>query len=192
MSLDKKYIGSLRKDSLAYAEKRRALIKDADDALHLSKRAIFAMHRGDMKQAKEKLGNAEKLLKQLAKKNGKDVRLMNEGAFKAGTEEYVEATLLYSFLTNGSIGKMKAMDVKPEVYLAGLCDVPGELLRHAIAAATEGNMAQVQKNAQMAQEIVGELIEFNLTKHLRHKFDQAKSAVQKLERVVYDLSLRDV
>ncbi len=43
----------------------------------------------------------------------------------------------------------------------------------------------------MAQDITGELIEFNLTSYLRNKFDQAKSAVQKIEKVVYELSLKE-
>ena len=42
----------------------------------------------------------------------------------------------------------------------------------------------------MAQEIIGELIEFNLTSYLRNKFDQAKGAVRKIEHVVYEVSLR--
>ena len=42
----------------------------------------------------------------------------------------------------------------------------------------------------MAQEIMGELIEFDLTSYLRTKFDQAKQAVRKLEEVVYEVSLR--
>jgi hypothetical protein len=42
----------------------------------------------------------------------------------------------------------------------------------------------------VAQEIIGELIEFNLTSYLRTKFDQAKGAVQKLEEINYQISLK--
>jgi predicted translin family RNA/ssDNA-binding protein len=44
----------------------------------------------------------------------------------------------------------------------------------------------------LASDIIGELIEFNLTSYLRNKFDQAKSAAQKLEQVVYEVSLREL
>mgnify|MGYP006427846915 FL=1 len=48
----------------------------------------------------------------------------------------------------------------------------------------------VEQCTAMGNEIVGELIEFNFTKYLRTKFDQAKQAVHKLEIVQYELSLR--
>lgn len=190
MPLNKTYITKLKKDSLSYAEKRRDVIKHSDDALHLAKRAIFAMHRDDLKEAEAKLNEAEGLLKQLEKKYGKDARLASEGAFNAGKEEYVEAALFYQFQTESKIGEVKGLEISAEVYLGGLCDVPGELLRYAIKAATDGDLTTVKKCASMAQEIVGELIEFNLIKYLRYKFDQAKTAVQRLETVVYELSLK--
>ena len=66
MTLQVTYLRGIKKELLDYAEKRRAVIKLADDALHISKRAIFAVHRDDMKEAKEKLAAAEALLKQIA------------------------------------------------------------------------------------------------------------------------------
>ena len=42
----------------------------------------------------------------------------------------------------------------------------------------------------MAQDIVESLTEFEFTKYLRTKFDQAKQAAHKLEYVVYEVSLR--
>lgn len=189
-SLDTKYLASLKKHFLSYAEKRRDIIKTSDDTLHLCKRAIFAMHRDNMKEAKEKITKAEKSFKQMAKKYKNDKQATNEGAYKAALEEYVEATLLYQFLTKGKLTKITTITIPNASYVAGLCDVPGELYRYAIKSATEGNLDMVKKCAAMAQEISGSLIEFNLTKYLRNKFDQAKNAVQKIERIVYDLSLK--
>ncbi|NCO04870.1 MAG: hypothetical protein GW939_01835 [Candidatus Magasanikbacteria bacterium] len=188
MTLQVTYLRGIKKELLDYAEKRRAVIKLADDALHISKRAIFAVHRDDMKEAKEKLAAAEALLKQIAKKY---VKLSEEGSVKAAQEEYVEATLFYQFLTTKKIGKIMGMTISSKVYIAGLCDVPGELYRYAIKAATARDRESVTACARMAQDIVGELTEFNLTSYLRNKFDQAKAAVQKIEHVVYELSLKD-
>ncbi len=193
MSIDKKYLGTLKKHFLSYAEKRRDVIKMSDDALHQAKRAIFAMHRDDMKEAKEKLAESEKGFKALSKKYKNDKQVQGEGAFRAGLEEYVEAALFMQFLEHGKIGMVKVLgvDISAESYAAGLCDVPGELYRYAIKSATNRDIEMVKKCADVAQEITGELIEFNLTKYLRNKFDQAKSAVQKLENVVYEVSLRE-
>ncbi|MFA7244856.1 MAG: hypothetical protein WC070_01580 [Candidatus Magasanikbacteria bacterium] len=189
--LDKKYLSELKKHLLVYAEVRRDIIKSSDDALHNAKRAIFAMHRDDMKEATEKLDNSKKLLEGIMKKYSKHTETEEEGSFKAALEEYVEATLFYQFLTNGKIGKVMGIKIPERSFVGGLCDVPGELYRYAIKSATEKNMKKVKECARMAEEITGELIEFNLTSYLRNKFDQAKMAAQKIEKVVYELSLRD-
>jgi len=188
--LDLTYIKQLKKAMLEYAEERRELIKNSGDALHLSKRAIFAMHRDDLKEAKLKIAAAETILKKLHKKFNKTRKMLDEGAYKEATEEYVEASLLYEFLTKKKITKIKALPVSAETYIAGLSDVAGELYRYAIKAATARDMETTLLCKETAEEIVGELIEFNLTRYLRTKFDQAKQSVRKIEQVVYDLSLR--
>jgi len=189
--LQKTYLKKVGKDLLDYSSKRRDVIKVTGDALHLSKRAIFAMHRDNVKEAEQKIAEAEKLFRELNKKYSKDSRIKEEGSYKAGVEEYVEAVLLYQFLTTGKIGEIKSLPISSESYTAGLCDVPGELYRYAIKSATNRDIDMVKKCSEMAQEITGELIEFNLTSYLRNKFDQAKSAVHKIEQVVYELSLRE-
>lgn len=187
--LDKKYLNNIKKNLLQYAEVRREVIKSSDDALHNAKRAIFALHRDNMKEAQEKLATSKKLLENLLKKYTKYSEIEEEGAFKAGLEEYVEANLFYQFLTTGKLGKITDISIPERSYIGGLCDVPGELYRYAIKSATEKDMDKVKKCANLAQEITGELIEFNLTSYLRNKFDQAKMATQKIEKIVYELSL---
>lgn len=187
MSLHITYIQSLKKELLTYAEERRVLIKHCDDALHVSKRAIFAMHRDEMKDAEEKLQTAKELLLMVKKNYPK---LHQEGSLKAAMEEFVEASLFFQFLSGKQVGKIKEIPIPSDVYIAGLCDLPGELYRYAIKAATQRNMAMVLSCAQMAESIVSELTSFNLTSYLRNKFDQATSAMHKIEHVVYELSLR--
>ncbi len=57
-------------------------------------------------------------------------------------------------------------------------------------SATNSDSKTVYACQSMANEIIGELIEFHLTSYLRTKFDQAKQSTQKLEIVVYEMSLR--
>lgn len=185
------YTDKLKLNILEYAEKRREVIKASGDALHCAKRAIFALHRGDRAEAERKLGEAEAAYKALNTKFKSEPHIFSEGSYLAGLEEYVEAKLFYNFIVAGKIGEIKEMRVSGETYIAGLCDLPGELYRYAIRAATEKNPDLVKKCAELAGEIIGVLIEFNLTSYLRTKFDQAKQAAQKLEVVMYELSLRE-
>jgi predicted translin family RNA/ssDNA-binding protein len=188
--IDTHYLALVKTKTLEYAIKRREVIKGAGDAQHLAKRAIFALQRGDSKEAQAKLADAEKLYRELNKKYRSTPLLFSEGSYTAGLEEYVEARLFYSFVQNTKMGKIKELPVSDEIYIAGMCDVPGELYRFAIRAATVRDFATVQRCATTSDEIIGILVEFNLTSYLRTKFDQAKQAHQKLEQVIYEVSLR--
>lgn len=190
--LNQTYIEKIRSTFLAYALKRRDVIKQSGDALHHAKRAIFALQRDNQEEAAEKLREVEKIFCELNKKYQTDPAIMSEGSYNAGLEEYVEAKLLFIFLTTGKIKQIKELPITGDIYLAGLCDVPGELYRYAIKSATERNMDIVKTCAEATSEIIGELIEFDLTSYLRAKFDQAKQALQKLEQVVYEVSLREI
>ena len=66
---------------------------------------------------------------------------------------------------------------------------PGELYRYAIKSATEKNFKAVKKCYDAAAEIIGELVDMDLTGYNRQKFDQAKQALHKLEQVVYEVSV---
>ncbi|MBU2542607.1 hypothetical protein KJ785_03545 [Patescibacteria group bacterium] len=188
--LQKKYLGKIKKNLHSYHTKRGEVIGESNNALHHAKRAIFALHRDNVKEATEKIDLVEKILKSINTKYKSTPKIFNEGSYKAALEEYVEAKCFFDFLQTGKIGEIKTLPIAEEIYLAGLCDVPGELYRYAIKSATNKDIAMTKKCAEMAQEIIGELIEFNLTSYLRTKFDQAKGAVQRLEIVVYELSLR--
>ena len=184
--LEKKYIRKMKREYNSYANVRRDVIKHSGDAQHHAKRAIFEIHAGNLKAAE-----AEKLLKALQKRYRKTQKALKEGSYREGVEEYVEATLLYQFITSGKMGEIKNISVDDSVFLAGLCDVPGELQRYAIKSATIGDRKMVEKCVSAGKEIVGELIEFHFTKYLRTKFDQAKGAVRRLEIISYELSLKE-
>lgn len=189
--LKKTYVEKLKKNLHEYALIRRDVIKNSDDALHHAKRVVFDLHRGDVKEAIEKLKLVESIMKDLVKRHKKNPEIQDEGVYAAALEEYVEASLFFQFLKNGEMGEVKGLDIPGEIYLAGLCDVPGELFRYAIRAATNHDIATVKRCSLAAEEIIGELMEFNLTKYLRNKFDQAKQAAHKLEVVVYEVTLRN-
>lgn len=188
--LNKKYIAKLRGELHGYALQRQDIIRVSNEAIYNAKRAIFDLHRDDLKQAQAKLKSAQELLAGLNKKHEKSRDVLKEGAYLAAVEEFVEAKLFHDFFTTGKVGEVNDIPIGFESYLAGLCDVPGELLRYAIKSATNRDVKMVKKCAEMAQEIIGELIEFDLTSYLRTKFDQAKQAVRKLEEIVYEVSLR--
>ncbi|MBU0545793.1 hypothetical protein KKA13_00875 [Patescibacteria group bacterium] len=188
--IDKKYLHKVRAELLAYSEKRREVIKTSGDALFLSKKAIFAFQRDDLKEAGDLLQKALGILKVLSKSFQKDTRLAGEGAYRAALEEYVEACLFASFVSKKTIGKIEGVGVEPDTYIGGLADTVGEIYRYALKSATEKNFEEVMRCFKVAASIVEEMLDMNLTGYNRQKFDQAKQAMQKMEFVRYEVSLR--
>ncbi len=189
--LDKKYFDLVRQELLSYSARRQEMIKESSEAQFLSKKAIFAMQRDEMAEAQSYLGQAEKILLNLHEKNKKDQSIFEEGSYKAGLEEFVEASIFNQYLQKRNIGKLPKINVDVDIFIGGLCDVPGEMLRYAIKSATEKKFDEVKRCRQAADEIITELVDMNLTGYNRQKFDQAKQALNKLEQVLYEVSIRE-
>ena len=166
------------------------MIKSASDVQHWAKKAIFALQRDDNSLADELLTKSEKLLGQLNTKYKNNSRILSEGSYKAALEEYVEAALFKQFLTNKKLGKVAKFNIDENIYIGGLCDVPGELLRYAIKSATERNYDMVSHCFKVAEEIIGSTMDMNLTGYNRQKYDQAKGALNKLQHVAYEVSMK--
>ncbi len=188
--LDKKFFQEVRKELLNYAQKRRDVIKFAGDAQFLSKKTIFALQAGSIDEAKKTLNEAKKILLELSKKFKATADLFDEGSFKAALEEFVEASLFLFFVENKTITKIKDLKIDSDIYIGGLCDVPGEILRFAIKSATERNIKEVKRCYAAAEEIINELVDMNLTGYNRQKFDQAKQSLNRLQQIVYEVSLK--
>lgn len=169
-------------------EKKRVLQKLSGDALHAAKRAIFSLHRDDWKTAEELMAHALANLQEIEKKYLTE-RLDSEGSFKAAQEEYVEAEIFRQFLYKEKIGGIKKWRVDSDIYLGGLMDAVGEILRYAVRRATERNLVEVKRAHESIEEIMTALMELNMTGYARTKFDQAKQARHKMEQIMYDVSL---
>lgn len=157
--------------------------------LHTSKRAIFAAHREDIKRVEELLAEAEKILAGLFQKFGGE-RIIMEGAYQAGAEEYAEAKMFYQAVKKGKIEAIKEVKLGMESYLGGLCDLTGELVRRAINQAAAGKLAEVEKMRKAIDDIMAELVEFDFTGYLRTKYDQAKNNLRKMEQVNYEIMVK--
>lgn len=187
--INKKFIQKLQKDYKESNSERRQIISLANVILHDSKRIIFALHRGDLNKAEASFSEIEKILVKLEKKFGWK-RMYEEGSFKAGVEEYVEAKMFYFVLTGKKIDKIKGTKLTYESYLGGICDTTGELVRRAVNEAAKGNLEEVEKIHGIINDIMGELAEFDMTGYLRTKYDQARGNLRKIEQVNYEVKIR--
>lgn len=166
---------------------RRASAGKASEALNLSKRAIFALHRNDPTGAERLISEAKAAFLASEKTFRTFPELAYEGVYRAALEEYAEALLYAQYLKTGTFGAIDARAMDPETYVGGLSDAVGELVRHAVREATEGRTASVVRAARAAEGAVAHLMELDLTGHLRTKADQAKKHLASLEDLLYDV-----
>jgi predicted translin family RNA/ssDNA-binding protein len=187
--INKKFIQTLKQNYDVHEGERRQIISLSNVVLHDSKRVIFSLHRGDAKRAEESLGEIEKILGNLEKKFGHS-RLSEEGAYKAGVEEYVEAKMLHKIISDEKVDLVKNLEIGVEGYLGGICDLTGELVRQAVNRAAAGKFKEVAGIKKTIEEIMAELVEFDMTGYLRTKYDQAKGNLRKIEQINYEINLR--
>ncbi|MFC1687312.1 hypothetical protein ACFL0L_01940 [Patescibacteria group bacterium] len=179
----------MRKSYKKFQESRSSAIHISQEALRLSKRAIFYLHQEKNKDANSSLKDAEKELQQLQKIWKKIPKLRYEGCVRAALEEYIEARTYYQFIVNGKLKLVKEFDPESEEIVAGLADFTGELVRYAVTIATQGNAKKVDQVQKVVESVVEELLNFHLTGHLRQKFDEAKRNLHRIEDIRFKLNV---
>lgn len=188
--LDKKFFQSLQEKYKSFITGRRMIIRESNDLLHQSKKIIFSLHRGETKDAEKMLKEVESGFKNASRLFKEDDSLRFEGSYRAALEEYVEAKLFFNFLKNKKITSIKEVEIGFDGYIGGVSDLTGELTRRAVILATKGKIEEVEEIKKIVEDVIAELIEFDLTKYNRVKFDQAKHNLRKLEDILYQTSLR--
>lgn len=189
--LNKKLFEELLTSYKNYTKLRDQVIVDSRDILRNSKQAIFSLHRDELDKAKKILDDTENKILELEKLFEKEKKLRNEGSYREGLEEFIEASMFYEFLKTGNVDFKSKVATTFNDLIGGISDLTGEILRKAIQAVTKGGVDKVVNYQKAIQEIIGELIKFDLLGKLRGKYDQAKRNLRKIEEVAYDLKIRD-
>lgn len=189
--INKTFLSKIKKNLETHQKERDEIINESRQILQNAKKAIFALHRNDKKQALKSLLESEKALKQLNRTYNKGNRLKFEGTYKAAVEEYTEAKMFAAVLEKKNLSELSIENIGPEEYIGGLCDLTGELVRQAVLQATNGNYKELKRYKSICEEIVGFLLTLYLTGYLRQKFDEAKRNLRRLEQIIYEVQMRN-
>ena len=91
--------------------------------------------------------------------------------------------MFLEFLETGKVDYQGKINFDFSIMVPGICDLTGEILRKAVMSVTKGEKDKVVDHKNAVEEIVGELMKFDLTGKMRHKFDEAKRNLKRLEEV---------
>jgi len=183
-----KHLDKVKKYLEKKARTRTEMMRHAKDVQQKSKRAIFAYHRENKKQAQDLLKEAQADLVQVRKGIKTIPDMSHAGFYREAMEEYVEARLYEGFLESRKILKNNEDWGDNETYIGGLSDTTGEIGRWAIARATEHDMKSVEVALVYVNDVVEFFLSLDLTGYLRNKADQAKKNLRNLEKIRYDMS----
>jgi predicted translin family RNA/ssDNA-binding protein len=179
-------------------ELREKLIKRCRDAQKAAKQAIFALHRGDEKRCIHLITDCEKIVNNDLNPMVEEDPSLYHGSYANVLEEYAEAKLFHSWLMGKPKGQLlqpsdfTAVKLEPADYLGGLCDLTGEVGRYAVQRGTKRDSDGVHFCLDTNMSIVfalETLRHFPSGSYIYKKMDQLKQSVEKLERMLYELSL---
>ncbi len=185
--LNKNEFGKLREEMHKSDIKREKMIQASREIITLSKQIIYSAQRNDLKESALAVKKIKEKVKKLRKINITTDTNINYVAF----QEYVEAIAFYEFVKSKKIPTKSSLDVSAEDYLAGLCDLTGELVRKAVYDVIHKKFDEAERIKELVHDIYGEFLKLNLRNgELRKKSDAIKWNLKKLEEVMYDISMK--
>ena len=187
---------------------RENLIKTCRDGQKSAKNAIFALHRGNIKNAAKLLVDCENCVLNDLLPIVKEEPTLRGGSFSNVLEEYVEGKLFYCWL-HGNGGEKMDNDDKPagkilifdeinlpisvDEYLGGLCDLTGEIGRYAVARGTVRDKESVKVSLETSKQISMAIkMAGKLPGHINKKMNPLQQTVDKMERILYEQSLMEM
>jgi predicted translin family RNA/ssDNA-binding protein len=168
---------------------RRGIIALSAQAQNASKRAIFAVHRGEEAGAKALLTEADQVFEAIREKASVNARLPHEGSYRAALEEYAEARFVAQLAWNKQMTALEGLD--EETQIGGLCDAAGEAVRLMVICVTEKRDAEAKEIKRRLDALMAGLDAMDYSGYLRTKYDQARGHYRRAEDVMYELSLRE-
>lgn len=161
---------------------REEALQITREIVRLSGDAIKAMHREDMELARERLEKASLLIEELKKKLKEHEDLYYSGYVQTANQEFVEATLLYRYLTNKDFPSFEELGVPPQDYILGIGDFIGELRRHFLINLMQGKLDVAEDIYKFMENVYEELMTLEYPKglvNIRQKQDQARYILEK-------------
>jgi len=188
---------------------RETLIKRCRDGQKAAKQAIFALHRQDPKKAKKLLDECEDMIQKDLLPIVEEEPLLKRGSFSNLLEEYAEAKLFYAWLFGDTTevpdmtpatpparflkqDEFSPVVLEPTEYLGGLCDLTGEVGRFGVQRATQRDEEGVKLCLGTNRSVLSALqMMERFPKDIGKKMGQLQQSVEKLERILYEMSLSE-
>jgi len=165
------------KDSL-----REEALRISREIVRLSGDTVKALHRNELELAEKRLSEAEKRVRTLKEKLKNHPDLYHSGYVQSAHQEFVEASLLLSYVLGRPYPTPGELGVPEADYVLGVGDFIGELRRYFLNRLLEGNLEGAETVYREMERIYNAFTTLEYPKGLvnvRQKQDQARYALEK-------------
>ncbi|MEW6063122.1 MAG: hypothetical protein AB1571_02010 [Nanoarchaeota archaeon] len=177
----------IRKELKNFEKDRETLINNSRSIIQLSKRIIYAIHKGEVGKIASLIGEIKNKIKKIPKKS------YDTDMGKVALQEYAEAVCYYEFVKYNRIPSAQELKIDIEPYLLGLFDLTGELVRKAVNDVIKKKFKDVNRIKKLVEEIYGEVLKLDLRNgELRKKSDAIKWNLKKLEDIVFSINVKEM
>lgn len=171
------------KNELKKKEKiRENAQEDMRKATSTSKQAILYIHQKKMKEAKNLIEKAKRIILNLTRTSNMYPEIVHGGMFDAARQEYSEANIFLRLIEESKFPTPEDVGVPSIDYVLGLADVIGEYRRLALDALREGDAEKGEKCLLTMDEIYVELMAMDeaymMVPGLRRKCDVARKIIE--------------
>ena len=152
--------------------------------------SIRAVHRAEFAEAKQLIGHAEAMHRELAGRLQGFPEIYYAGYVQDGQKEFAEACLTYAIVKGEPLPHPADLGVECPAYLNGLAEAMGEMRRQVLDVMRAGDVARAEAILDMMDEVYYSLVAFDypdaVTGGLRRNTDMVRGV---LERTRGDLTI---
>lgn len=162
---------------------REKVLSLSREVVRLAGFAIRAMHRGELRDAEEKLRMAKERLSDAVATTAKYDEFAYKGFMTTAFQEYAEASLLHAFIMGREIPSPQELNVPSIPYLMALGDFVGELRRNVLICMKDGRFEDAERALDLMEEVYVNmmLVDYPEVSSLgfRQKCDIARSLLER-------------
>jgi len=180
----------LRPYFAAEDEAREKALRSCRQVIRYSADAIRAVHRQEHDRAKQLLGSAHELVRELNHDLAEHGKLLHAGFIHDAQKEFAEGCITSALIAGEDLPKPETLGISNAAYLDGLGESVGELRRYILDNLRRENFSRCEELLTLMDEIYGILITMDFPELLAHGLRRTTDTIRAIiERTRGDLTI---
>jgi translin len=177
------YVGEIRTRLEAKNAVRDTALQRSRALIRHCATAIRAAHRGDFADSTAILEQADEAAGEMSTDLESYPDLYYAGYTQDALKEYVEARMVFCFMTDGDLPTPDDLGVEPPAYLKGLAEAASEMRRHSLDLMRRNKLDRAEEMMAIMEDVYSQLITVDfpdaITGGLRRTTDMLRGVVQR-------------